>query len=116
MGYGSSTKGDFAGGSLMAGAEVPSLEGGREVNVEDLSPGSLEMEDWKWRIENGGFIFFSGRCFFMTKKNLCSCIGEKRRRGEVKDSENSKIEFSMWIVSDSSNWMDLWVVGLITTF
>jgi len=45
MGYGSSTKGDFAGGSLMAGAEVPSLEGGREVNVEDLSPGSLEMED-----------------------------------------------------------------------
>ena len=29
----------------MAGAEVPSLEGGREVNVEDLSPGSLEMED-----------------------------------------------------------------------
>ena len=31
----------------------------------------------------------------MTKKNLCSCIGEKRRRGEVKDSENSKIGFSM---------------------
>ena len=29
----------------MAGAEVPSLEGGREVNVEDLSHGSLEMED-----------------------------------------------------------------------
>lgn len=76
MGYGSSTKGDFAGGSLMAGAEVPSLEGGREVNVEDLSPGSLEMEDWKWRI-----YFFFGEVFFYDQKKLCVLVLGKKDAG-----------------------------------
>lgn len=80
MGYGSSTKGDFAGGSLMAGAEVPSLEGGREVNVEDLSPGSLEMEDWKWRI----YLFFGEVFFYDQKKCVFLYWGKKTPGGKWK--------------------------------
>ena len=78
-------QGDFAGGSLMAGAEVPSLEGGREVNVEDLSHGSLEMEDWKWR------MYFCWGGVFYDQRNMCYFFLGKNVRAKVKDSGNSKL-------------------------